>query len=123
MQRIYGDAMYGPSELCSLTFNHAPWNHVSVRQPGEYRNPRLAYSIGYKNFFASGIVSQGHWVTESCSRSAWGGIANDTLWLYVAIGSKRIDSCTMIAKVRHPKLIVLSIHINPYWMVQLRLGS
>jgi len=57
MERVHGYIVAGAGLQCFLTLDHASGERSSIRQPGEYRDPRIAHSVRRQNFLPFRIKS------------------------------------------------------------------
>jgi len=83
---VVREAVNGPTELGALAGNDSLRASIPICQPGKCRDSRLAYSIGYQDLAAAGVVSEGHRIAETWSGSARWRAAQDAFWRDVAVG-------------------------------------
>src|SRR5216683_2686649 len=93
----------------SLPGDDAPWFDIAVSQPGERRDPRLAYSIGNKYFLPLAVIGDGLRIPETGHGRAGRRSADHPFGMRVARGRAVERYSRVISEIGYPDLIVLGV--------------
>src|SRR5207247_8598673 len=93
-----------------LIFNHPGGAGSSIRRTGEYRDPRIAHSVGCQNLLPFGIKGHSAQSSHGGQRSALGGAVDHPQRRDVALSLSGKYCGDMVFPTGDPQLVVLGVN-------------
>src|SRR5438552_10410907 len=120
--RIVSKLMNGPRDQRVLTENVPSRCYLTIRQPGECRNLRVAHSAGHEQLVSFGIVDQPH-VDHRRRGRTFGSAADRAQRRRISRSIEFKNRRIVVAEVRYPKFLVLRIDGKTRWILNSSLGT